>query len=1099
MILRFRDWPWALKLSALLVAAAIVPLSASTIYSDVMMRRELVANASLRDLQRARNTATLLDEYLRDLVGDIAIVALAPPTISVLLAAESARGARGATGAQGAQGAQGTGSRERAQELRALLNNVKVTKRLPELFVQDYTGTIVASTDDRSVGRNRIAAPYFLSAIAGQVRAHDPRYLPDEDRIDMQVAAPVRDARQRILGVVSARVPLDQIDRLIAGDSGFGGLGEYGLLWDERGIVISSPASPAHRFRPLASLPKFTRDRLIAEQRFGPGTANLVSHAVGADALVQRSRWLMYDDRNDPIVRIDLGSGLQQVATAPMADRRWTYAIVVPEAAVLAQADALSRRNLAVALATAVLALGLAIGWARRLSRPLNEVGSAARALAGGDMTRRVQLQQRDEIGQMAAAFDAMADAIARKDAELRQHAESLERRVDARTAELRGLLSAIPDLMFRVDRRGRLIDYAAAKAEALALSPADFLGRHMTDVMPPDVTRPALKALDEALAGRAVPSFDYTLQVHSESRQYEARTSASGPDSVVFLIRDVTERRKLEERTAFLARAGTALSSSLDYRSTAETLAQLPVPFLADVCVVDLLEHGVLRLASVAARTPEMQALVHAVRAEFAVRPQGDHPVAQALRGGPALFETVPPSLLRGLTRSVDHARLMKQIGPVSLIVLPLVARGQTLGALSLVTTVSGRHYTEADLTVARELAHRAAVALDNARLYRDLEESSRLKDEFLGIVSHELRTPLNAVLGWAQVLRRSPHDDEQVRRAVEAIERNARAQAQLVEDLLDTSRVISGKIRLELVRVALSSIVEHAVESFAPIAKARGIDLAASTGSVGGEVLADPARLQQVLGNLLSNAVKFTPAGGSIRVSMLKAGPMAAEIRVADSGVGISPELLPFVFDRFWQADSTTTRAHGGLGLGLAIARHLVELHGGAIRAESVGENQGATFVVQLPVLARAVAAAKRGEDLSRRPDRLLTGLRVLIVDDSKDALEMLATLVGGAGAEVDTAESVEGAERALAARRPDLLIADIAMPRADGNVLVRRIREREGESGEPRLFAIALSAYAREEDRQRSLSAGFDLHLTKPIDPSVVIDVLCRFARA
>ena len=443
MTLRFRDWPWALKLGLLLVATAILPLSASTLYSDVMMRREQVANASLRDLQRARNTAVLLDEYLRDLVGDTIIVALAPPTVSVLQDPDSAR---------------------RATELQALLNNVKVTKRLPELFVLDNTGTIVASTDSELMGRSRISAPYFLSAIAGQVRAHDPRYLPDENRVDMHVASPVRDARQRIIGVVSARVPLDQIDRLISGDTGFGGLGEYGLLWDERGIVISSPASPEYRFRPLASLPKFTRDRLIAERRFGPETAALVNRPAGADALVQRSRWLMYDDRSDPIVRIHLGQGLQQIATAPMRDRRWTYAIVVPEAAVLAQVDALSRRNLAVALGTALLALGLAIGFARRLSRPLSEVGSAARALAGGDLTRRVRLAQRDEIGQMANAFDAMADAIAQKDTELRQHAESLERRVDARTAELRGLLSAIPDLMFRVDRQGRLVDYVAAK-----------------------------------------------------------------------------------------------------------------------------------------------------------------------------------------------------------------------------------------------------------------------------------------------------------------------------------------------------------------------------------------------------------------------------------------------------------------------------------------------------------------------------------------------------------------------------------------------------------------------------------------------------------
>lgn len=711
-------------------------------------------------------------------------------------------------------------------------------------------------------------------------------------------------------------------------------------------------------------------------------------------------------------------------------------------------------------------------------------------------MTRRVQLQQRDELGQMADAFDAMADAIAQKDTELRQHADSLERRVEARTAELRGLLSAIPDLMFRVDRKGRLIDYAAAKEEALALPPDHFLGRHMTEVMPPDVTRPALQALEQALSGSTVPSFDYTLQVGSESRQYEARTSASGPDSVVFLIRDVTERRQLEERTDFLARAGTALTSSLDFVSIVDTLAQLPVPFLADVCIVDLLEHGTLRLASVAAQTPEIQALVHAVRAEFPVRPHGDHPVARALRGGPSLFETVPPSLLRGLARSADHARLMKQIGPVSLIILPLVARGQTLGAMSLVTTISGRHYTDADLTLARELSHRAAVALDNARLYRDLEESSRLKDEFLGIVSHELRTPLNAVLGWAQVLRRSPHDDEQVRRAVEAIERNARAQAQLVEDLLDTSRVISGKIRLELTRLDLASFVDNAVESFAPLAKARGIDLATATGGAAGDVLADSARLGQVLGNLLSNAVKFTPAGGSIRVSMVKASPMA-EIRVADSGAGITPEFLPFVFDRFRQADSTTTRAHGGLGLGLAIAQHLVELHGGTIRAESAGENKGATFVVQLPVVPRASTVSSQRNDLILHSERLLSGLRVLIVDDSKDALDMLALLIAGAGAEVETAESVDAAERSLDAQRPDLLIADIAMPRADGHELIQRIRERERESGAPRLYAIALTAYAREEDRLRSLGAGFDLHLTKPIDPSAVIDVLRGFA--
>ena len=894
----------------------------------------------------------------------------------------------------------------------------------------------------------------------------------------MHVASPVRDARQRIIGVVSARVPLDQIDRLISGDTGFGGLGEYGLLWDERGIVISSPASPEYRFRPLASLPKFTRDRLIAERRFGPETAALVNRPAGADALVQRSRWLMYDDRSDPIVRIHLGQGLQQIATAPMRDRRWTYAIVVPEAAVLAQVDALSRRNLAVALGDSP-AGPRAGDWLC--------AAAVAPAERSGECRARARRRRSDAAG---SPGDSETRSARWRMRSMRWPTRSRRRTPNcdsmpspsnaALTREPRSFADCCPRFPTSCSESTARAVWSTTlrrKQRSLALSPDHFLGRHLTEVMPPDVTRPALQALEQALAGHAVPAFDYTLQVGPESRQYEARTSASGADSVVFLIRDVTERRLLEERTNFLARAGTALTSSLDFGSIVDTLAQLPVPFLADVCVVDLLEHGALRLASVAARTPEIQALVHAVRAEFPVRPHGDHPVARALRGGPSLFETVPPSLLRGLARSADHARLMKQIEPVSLIVLPLVARGQTIGAMSLVTTISGRHYTEADLTVARELSHRAAVALDNARLYRDLEESSRMKDEFLGIVSHELRTPLNAVLGWAQVLRRSPHDDEQVRRAVEAIERNARAQAQLVEDLLDTSRVISGKIRLELTRTDLASLVNNAVESFAPIAKARGIDLAASTGGSAGDVLADAVRLEQVVGNLLSNAVKFTPAGGSVRVSLVKAGPMV-EIRVADSGAGITADFLPFVFDRFRQADSTTTRAHGGLGLGLAIAQHLVELHGGTIRAESGGENKGATFVVQMPLLPRNAMVSSQRDDLTLPTERLLSGLRVLVVDDSKDALEMLALLITGAGAQVATAESVEAAERSLDEQRPDLLIADIAMPRADGHVLVRRIRERERETGEPRLYAIALSAYAREEDRRRSMSAGFDL---------------------
>jgi CheY-like chemotaxis protein len=302
----------------------------------------------------------------------------------------------------------------------------------------------------------------------------------------------------------------------------------------------------------------------------------------------------------------------------------------------------------------------------------------------------------------------------------------------------------------------------------------------------------------------------------------------------------------------------------------------------------------------------------------------------------------------------------------------------------------------------------------------------------------------------------------------------------------------VISGKIRLKLVTIDVHSLVGNAVESFAPVAKSRGLDLARSLDADVGEIRADAARLEQVVGNLLSNAVKFTPAGGSIRVSAARSGT-SVEIRVTDSGAGIAPEFIPFVFDRFRQADTTTTRAHGGLGLGLAMARHLVELHGGNIRAESAGENKGSSFTVVLPAVGVVPLAAGAVLDGAPARDVPLVGLQILIVDDSPDALQLLDALLSGAGARVDTAASVDAAERRLMEMRPDLLIADIAMPRIDGCALMHGIRARERQTGEPRLFAIALSACARDEDRRRSLGAGFDLHLTKPIEPAAILEVL------
>jgi signal transduction histidine kinase len=342
---------------------------------------------------------------------------------------------------------------------------------------------------------------------------------------------------------------------------------------------------------------------------------------------------------------------------------------------------------------------------------------------------------------------------------------------------------------------------------------------------------------------------------------------------------------------------------------------------------------------------------------------------VARTLRFGSMLLSEIPDDLVQAVAQSSEHEAMMRAIGAHSAILVPLVARGQALGVLSFSRTTAARHYDSRDLQTAEELAHRAAIALENARLYRELQDSNRLKDEFLGIVSHELRTPLNAVLGWTQVLRRGRVDPEQAARALEAIDRNARAQAQLVDDLLDTSRVISGKLRIDIKPIDVGPVVESAVESFKPAARARGVELEAHIAPGTPRVAADAGRFQQIIGNLLSNALKFTPPGGRVVTTVIPSGPQV-EVRVTDTGIGIAADFLPFVFDRFRQADSTTTRRHGGLGIGLAIVRHLVDLHGGTIRAESGGENQGSTFVVLLPAAPAGVPGEGGPSDLSVRP---------------------------------------------------------------------------------------------------------------------------------
>jgi signal transduction histidine kinase/ActR/RegA family two-component response regulator len=431
------------------------------------------------------------------------------------------------------------------------------------------------------------------------------------------------------------------------------------------------------------------------------------------------------------------------------------------------------------------------------------------------------------------------------------------------------------------------------------------------------------------------------------------------------------------------------------------------------------------------------------------------------------------------------------------------MTARGRTLGALTFVAAESGRHYNDDDVNFALDVASRAAFAVENARAYEQLRAADRLKDEFLATLSHELRTPLNAILGYARMARSGMLTGERLARAVETVERNATLLTHIVEDVLDVSRIVSGKLRLNVQPTDLSLVLHDALATMLPAAEAKGVRLHTVIDPQVGPVSGDPDRLQQVVWNLLANAVKFTKRGGQVQVRLQRVNSHV-EIVVSDTGVGIRPEFLPHIFERFSQGDSGPTREHSGLGLGLAIARHIVEMHGGTIHAASAGEGQGSTFSIRLPLMI--VHAAPRPEAAREHPRTErpiaagdlpdLTGVRVLAVDDDQDALSLLREILEATGARVATTTSGSFALENIEADCPDVLISDLGLPGMDGFQLIERIRSLGGRCAD--MAAAALTAYARTEDRAKSLRAGFEMHLTKPIDPSELVAAVAALTR-
>ncbi|HEX8322864.1 MAG TPA: PAS domain S-box protein [Tepidisphaeraceae bacterium] len=681
--------------------------------------------------------------------------------------------------------------------------------------------------------------------------------------------------------------------------------------------------------------------------------------------------------------------------------------------------------------------------------------------------------------------------------------------------ARFRALSDDAP-VAISVSRVGKQLYVNAAYRRCFGISAdIDVVGASIFEQIAPESRDQLARNVERRNAGQTVDNTYQFTGLRADGSRFTVEVQVGqielpdGPASIAFLI-DVTDRNRAQEGLRLLADAGALLNSTNPYEQLLQELASLVVPRLADWCAVDMLQgDGTLRRVAVVHPEPAKIELAHELHRRYP--PDPDAPVGtwQIIRTGQtACVEVVTDEMIAASAVDDYHLRVMRDLKLRSYIGVPLMARGRVLGVLTLIYAESGRTYTQQDVSLAEDLARRAAIAVDNATLFDaeraargEAERASRLKDEFLATLSHELRTPLNAILGWSQLL--SSHNGnrpDDLAEGLRTIERNARAQTQLIEDLLDMSRIVSGKLRLDVQSVNPPDVVTSAVASITPAADAKGIDIDTDLDPAAGPIRGDPNRLQQVVWNLLTNAVKFTPGGGSIRVAVRRVGAQV-EISVSDTGQGITAEFIPFMFERFRQADASITRRHGGLGIGLSLVKQLVDLHGGTVSVESPGTNEGATFTVRLPI---AVAQARFAPDAGMTEEALpskpvgpsLDGLRVLVVDDEPDARMLAKRILEERGARVTSAGSAKEALALLRATPPDVLLSDIGMPDHDGYQFITWIRSLSYEEG-AQTPAAAFTAFARPEDRQRALDAGYQSHVVKPVEPDDLVNVVARLA--
>jgi PAS domain S-box-containing protein len=677
------------------------------------------------------------------------------------------------------------------------------------------------------------------------------------------------------------------------------------------------------------------------------------------------------------------------------------------------------------------------------------------------------------------------------RDVTKRREQERLLRESERRkTAIIQGAL----DCIIEIDHENRILEFNPAAEQTFGFRREDVLGQKLVDLIIPQSLRERHRqAMAHYLATGEGPILGKRIEMtglRADGTEFPIeltviRSPLEGPPMFTAYLRDITERQRAEAVMEFLAQTRAALAALVDRDSALQQAAGAMVPFFADWCVLyTISSEGNIEHQACAHHDPEKQRILKEMLDRYPFDWSNSSASVQALRSGEAQFiADLPDALLTNIARDQTHIDLLRALDPKSIISIPLRVRDRTIGTITFVATEPSRLYTPGDVRFAEELARSVAIAIDNAHLFNSVKTADRQKDEFLAMLAHELRTPL-AAIRYATEVARLPEVDPKVE-LLDIVERQVQNLVRLIDDLLDISRISRGKILLRREYLDASVIARRAVASVRPILEGKNHELDFELAEEPMPIYADPMRAEQTVVNLLTNAVKYTHDGGRIS---LRVYPEDQEvvIRIKDTGIGIAPEILPRVFDLFTQADQSLDRSQGGLGVGLAVTRRLVEMHGGTVAAHSEGVGHGSEFTLRLPLCD---AVPPEDSTIPIRAERPATSLRILVVDDNRDTADTEALLLRAHGHQVEVAHDGPAALELAHQFRPHVFLLDLGLPGLNGYEVAVRLR-KEGFANEP---LIAISGYGQPDDRERCRQAGFDHHLVKPVENSALLALL------